>query len=153
MRHRLIGQLPGTLSDRSVTIDLKRRLHSESIEPFRLDRTEHLDVLARQCARWAQDNAEIVRAADPDMPSGIFNRDADNLRPLLAIANIAGGEWPERARKAALAGREASGDVDEGSRLELLSRCRQVAGSARSSSGVGKSPEHPARLTGATLRK
>jgi hypothetical protein len=47
----LIGQLPGTLSDRSVMIDLKRRLPSESIEPFRLDRTGHLDVLARQAAR------------------------------------------------------------------------------------------------------
>jgi putative DNA primase/helicase len=114
----LIGQLPGTLSDRSVTIDLKRRLPSESIEPFRLDRTGHLDALARQCARWVQDNAETVRAADPEMPSGIFNRDADNLRPLLAIADVVGGEWPERARKAALAGREAG--EDEGSRLELL---------------------------------
>jgi putative DNA primase/helicase len=114
----LIGQLPGTLTDRSVAIDLKRRLPSEPIEPFRLDRTEHLDVLARQAARWAQDNAEAVRAADPAMPDGIYNRDADNLRPLLAIADVAGGEWPERARNAALAGREA--DVDEGSRLELL---------------------------------
>jgi putative DNA primase/helicase len=114
----LIGHLPGTLSDRSVTIDLKRRLPSESIEPFRLDRTAHLDVLARQIARWAQDNAEAVRAADPDMPPGIFNRDADNLRPLLAIADMVGGEWPERARKAALAGREVG--EDEGSRLELL---------------------------------
>jgi putative DNA primase/helicase len=114
----LIGQLPGTLSDRSVTIDLKRRLPSEPIEPFRLDRTEHLDVLARQIARWSQDNAEAIRAADPAMPPGVFNRDADNLRPLLAIANVAGGEWPERAREAALAGREVG--QDEGSRLELL---------------------------------
>jgi putative DNA primase/helicase len=114
----LIGQLPGTLSDRSVTIHLKRRLPSEKIEPFRLDRTEHLDVLARQIARFARDNAEAVRAADPAMPPGIFNRDADNLRPLLAIADVAGGEWPERARKAALAGREAS--EDEGPHLEQL---------------------------------
>jgi putative DNA primase/helicase len=117
----LIGQMPGTLTDRSVAIDLKRRLPSEPIEPFRLDRTEHLDVLARQAARWAQDNAEAVRAADPAMPDGVYNRDADNLRPLLAIADVAAGEWPERARKAALAGLEAD-DVDEGSRLELLIR-------------------------------
>jgi putative DNA primase/helicase len=117
----LIGQLPGTLTDRSVAIDLKRRLPSESIEPFRLDRTEHLDVLARQAARWAQDHVESVRAADPAMPDGIYNRDADNLRPLLAIADVAAGRWPKRARNAALAGREAD-DVDEGSRIELLIR-------------------------------
>jgi putative DNA primase/helicase len=107
--------LPGTLADRSVTIDLKRRLPSETIEPFRLDRTAHLDILARQAARWAQDNAENVRAANPDMPEGIYNREADNLRPLLAIADVAGGEWPERARKAAVGSRRPSmgGDGQE----------------------------------------
>src|SRR4029077_20338374 len=40
---------------------------------------------------------------------------ADNLLPLLAIADRVGGEWPERARKAA-----TEGAADEGSRLELL---------------------------------
>jgi hypothetical protein len=115
----LIGQLPGTLADRSVTIDLKRRLPNETIEPFRLDRTGHLDVLARQITRWAQDNAEAVRAADPEMPEGIYNREADNLRPLLAIADVAGGEWPERARKAAVASHIAEGD-DSASRMEQL---------------------------------
>jgi putative DNA primase/helicase len=115
----LIGQLPGTLTDRAIAIDLKRRLPSEPIEPFRLDRTGHLDVLARQIARWGKDHAEEIRAADPPMPVGIFNREADNLRPLLAIADVAGGEWPERARKAAVQGRD-TGDEDDGSRLELL---------------------------------
>ena len=28
------------------------------------------------------------------MPAGVFNRAADNWRPLLAIADAAGGEWP-----------------------------------------------------------
>lgn len=114
----LIGNLPGTLTDRAVTIDLKRRLASEPIEPFRLDRTEHLDVLARQIARWAKDHAEAVRVADPAMPKGVFNRDADNLRPLLAIADVASGKWPERARQAASQG--LTMEADEGSRLELL---------------------------------
>jgi hypothetical protein len=81
----LIGQLPGTLTDRSIGIDLKRRLAAEPVEPFRADRTDHLDVLARQAARWVQDNAEAVRNADPEMPDGVFNRRADNLRPILAI--------------------------------------------------------------------
>ncbi len=37
------------------------------------------------------------------MPEGIHNRRADNWRPLLSIADLAGGEWPERARQAAVA--------------------------------------------------
>jgi hypothetical protein len=118
----LIGQLPGTLTDRSIGIDLKRRLASEAIEQFRVDRTEDLDTLARKIVRWATDNAEAVRDADPVMPKGVFNRRADNLRPMLAIADVAGGEWSGeqgRARKAAMEGAAAEG-TDEGSRLELL---------------------------------
>ena len=34
------------------------------------------------------------------MPPGIFNRVADNWRSLLAIADLAGGDWPARARRA-----------------------------------------------------
>ena len=93
----LIGTLPDTLADRSIAIDLKRRLTSEQIEPFRFDRVGHLEVLARKAARWAADNADRIGAVDPAMPVGILNREADNWRPLLAIAEAAGGEWPERA--------------------------------------------------------
>jgi hypothetical protein len=114
----LIGALPDTLHDRAVTVDLKRRLPSEKVEPFRPDRAGHLDVLARKAARWAKDNADRMDAADPVMPDGLVNRAADNWRPLLAIADVAEGEWPERGRKAAEASRNA--EADDGSRLELL---------------------------------
>src|SRR5262245_19841046 len=94
----LIGSLPDTLHDRAVTVDLKRRLPSEKAEPFRPDRADHLVVLARKAARWATDNAEHLADADSTMPANIINREADNWRPLLAIADVASGEWPERAR-------------------------------------------------------
>ena len=116
----LIGTLPDTLHDRSVVINLKRRLRSEKIDPFRPDRVAHLDVLARQVARWAKDHAERIADADPAMPNDIINREADNWRPLLAIADEAGGEWPQRARKAAEAAHNAAAIADETSRLELL---------------------------------
>ncbi len=112
-----IGTLPDTLIDRAVIVDLKRRLLSEKITPFRLDRTETLDMLARKIARWAEDYADVVAALDPTMPPGMINGSADNWRPLIAIANAVGGEWPERARRAALAAKV--GD-EEGSQIELL---------------------------------
>jgi hypothetical protein len=115
----LIGTLPDTLHDRAVTIDLKRKLATETVAPFRPDRADHLDLLARKAVRWAQDNAEAIATADPKMPDGIINREADNWRPLLAIADAAGGGWPERARKAAEAAHIAVGG-DEASLLELL---------------------------------
>jgi len=96
----LIGKLPPTLADRSVAIELRRRRSDEQIEPFRFDRTDHLDQLARKVARWASDSAELLGGANPEMPAGVFNRAADNWRPLLAIADAAADEWPSRARRA-----------------------------------------------------
>jgi Protein of unknown function (DUF3631) len=114
----LIGTLPGTLADRSIDISLARRKPDEKIDAFRLDRTDGLDALAQQCARWAQDNGERITTIDPPIPAGLYNRAADNWRPLLAIAEAVGEPWPQRACTAAL--KTVGGDVDEASRLELL---------------------------------
>jgi putative DNA primase/helicase len=116
----LIGSLPPTLHDRSIVIDLRRRLPKEKIQPLRLDRAEHLDVLARKAARWANDHAERVADIDPRMPDGIINREGDNWRPLLAIAALAAGRWPKRASKAALKAHVAALAGDEASLLEML---------------------------------
>jgi putative DNA primase/helicase len=113
----LIGRLPETLHDRSVIVSLKRRLPTEEIASFRPDRAGHLDELARKAARWAADNAERIGDADPEMPAGVFNREADNWRPLLAIADAAGDDWPERARDALQAAHTAD---DDESRLAML---------------------------------
>jgi|GraSoiStandDraft_16_1057320.scaffolds.fasta_scaffold30157_2 hypothetical protein len=116
-----IGNLPGTIADRSVVIDLKRRLRRERIVSFSLNNTSHLTVLARMAARWAADNAVAVAAAaaNPEMPGAIINRRRDNWAPLFAIAKVAGGRWPQRVEAAALkAG--AAGDDDEASLVEVL---------------------------------
>jgi hypothetical protein len=55
----------------------------------------------RKFARWADDNAAALKEAKPAVPSGLNNRAAMNWTLLLAIAEAAGGEWPERAREAA----------------------------------------------------
>jgi hypothetical protein len=56
----------------------------------------------RQCARFALDHAATIAAADPPIPPGLTNRAADVWEPLLAIADLAGGRWPELARTAAV---------------------------------------------------
>jgi Protein of unknown function (DUF3631) len=114
-----IGDLPDTVADRSVILDLKRRLRRERIVPFRPDHADGLIVLARKARRWAADNAERVAAADPKLPDSIINRRADNWRPLFAIAEVAGGRWPQRVRAAALKEQAASLD-DEASLVEML---------------------------------
>jgi hypothetical protein len=116
----LIGKLPPTLHDRSApVVDLKRRLRSERVETFRLDRTAALEGLAAKAARWAFDNGARVKDIDPRLPEGLFNRDADNWRPLLAIAEAAGGQWPGWAREAAALCCQAISDDDAG-QIEML---------------------------------
>ena len=116
----LIGKLPATLADRSVVIELRRRRTDETIEIFRFDRTAHLDELARKAARWAADIADQIRDADPQLPSGVVNRAADNWRPLVAIADAASSEWGGRAREAAGSASSSAAAAGERSRGTLL---------------------------------
>ena len=105
----LIGKAPSTLEDRSVHIRLRRKHADERVERFRADRVENLQQLARQIRRWCDDHRETLVASDPEMPRELFNRDADNWRPLLAIADATG--WGEVGRKIALL--SASQNMDE----------------------------------------
>jgi putative DNA primase/helicase len=97
----LIGKLPATLASRAINIELRRKTADENVKPLRTDRLGHLEPLRRQAARWVADNATALRSADPVMSDSMSGRAADNWRPLIAIADIAGGEWPARARRIA----------------------------------------------------
>jgi putative DNA primase/helicase len=119
-----IGRLPDTIADRSIRIELRRRKPGDRIVELRHGRTGHLDELARRVARWASDNAERVHAIDPAVPPGVFNRAADNWRPLLAIADAAGGDWPECARLACTAA--VAGAEDESVKALLLADIRVI---------------------------
>jgi putative DNA primase/helicase len=97
----MIGRPPATIEDRAISVRMKRRRQDEKIVPLRLDRMDQFTPLARMCARWAADNIDQLINCDPTMPICLQNREADNWRPLLAIADAAGGDWPDRARKIA----------------------------------------------------
>jgi hypothetical protein len=118
----LIGKLPDTLHDRSIVVSLQRKRPDERVREYRVNCTSELDTFSQQGARWAADNAIKVGRLDPNVPSRLFNRAADNWRGLLSIADAAGGEWPERARNAATLMQEAAGDDDN--RIRLLADIR-----------------------------
>jgi putative DNA primase/helicase len=96
----LIGKLPPTLASRSIHIEMRRMAPGETAEPVRLERLDFTSVVAA-VARWALDNDLALRDAEPDMPGSLFGRRADNWRHLLAVADLAGADWPARARAAA----------------------------------------------------
>jgi hypothetical protein len=118
----MIGNLPGTLADRSIPVALKRKRADEAVESFRYDHTKELDQLARMCARWAADNIARLREVNPEVPPNLYNRAADNWRPLLAIAELAGGDWPRKARE--IAARTV--DADQAKRVGLLADIRDI---------------------------
>jgi Protein of unknown function (DUF3631) len=120
----MIGSLPGTLADRSISIQMRRLAPGEKVGRFRHGRTPELDEAARKAARWAADNAAAIEGRDPEIPEAIFNRAADNWEPLLAIAEAAGPEIAARARATALA---ACGTREDDSlSVRLLADTREV---------------------------
>ncbi len=97
-----IGRLADTLMDRSVNLELRRKLPHETVERLRHAEPGLFEALTSQLARFAEDYYEAVRSARPDIPSTLNDRAQDNWEPLLAIADVAGGPWPEMARQAAI---------------------------------------------------
>jgi Protein of unknown function (DUF3631) len=77
---------PETLEDRSITIELRRRLKEEKITRLRSNRMGHLEALGRQAMRWAMDNRNLLSDADPMLPEELGDRAQDNWRMLIAIA-------------------------------------------------------------------
>jgi putative DNA primase/helicase len=93
-----IGHLHPTLASRCIVIRMHRKTAGEECERLkRLNATE----LQRKCARFVMDHAAEIASAEPQIPEGLTNRAADIWEPLLALADLAGGRWPELAREAA----------------------------------------------------
>jgi putative DNA primase/helicase len=119
----MIGDLPDTLNDRSIKIELRRAKPGELMKQFRHDRASDLEMLACRARRWADDHRMAAGEADPKT-DGLFNRVADNWRPLFAIADVAGGSWPELVRSAAA--ESCRGGDEQSMRALLLSDIRDV---------------------------
>jgi hypothetical protein len=61
------------------------------------------------------------------MPEALHDRAADNWRPLLAIVDLAGGDWPQKARAAAQSLSTQGSEQDDQSRgVVLLAGIRRV---------------------------
>jgi len=122
-----IGRLHGTIESRSIRITMQRRRRSEAIRPID-DATRTIgERLCRKAAQWVADHANALRKARPDMGE-LINRRADLWRPLYAIADAAGGEWPDLAHKAQAAIRAASNDDADSLGEQLLADLRDVFG-------------------------
>jgi hypothetical protein len=91
----MIGTLLPTLQDRSIVISLRRKAPGESAAKLSIDFEDKCLDIRRKCQRWADDNFDRLSMTIPNVPKTSNDRLMDNWTPLFAIADVAGGDWPE----------------------------------------------------------
>jgi hypothetical protein len=124
-----IGELPDTIMDRAVVIRMRRRAPGERVDPYRTRRdAPPLNQLRDRLTGWVREHLRELHQATPLMP--LEDRAADTWEPLVAIADLAGGDWPDRGRTAAatLTAAEAQQEEDTSAGVRLLGDLREVFG-------------------------
>lgn len=114
------GRIPETVADRSVVIAMQRRRRDEPVRRLRQRQARaETESLRADLATWGAAAVEHLQDADPGLPDELSDRAADSWEPLLAIADLAGHGWDERARRAALS-LSATGPAESTSRGAML---------------------------------
>ncbi len=97
-----IGNIPTTIRDRSIVINMRRKSSTDQIERIRTrDLRTITNELQKKCARFMFDNSELIATQRPEIPNWFNDRAADLWEPLLAIANVLSDEWGQKALNAA----------------------------------------------------
>jgi Protein of unknown function (DUF3631) len=125
-----LGALPDTLASRSIAIRLRRRRNDEEVEKFRYRRAkelaqplrERLEHLVPPCVEALVE----ITDAEPSMPPGLSDRSEDVWEPLIAIADLAGGDWSQRARAAAVELAAATTESETSIGVRLLSDIQAI---------------------------
>jgi putative DNA primase/helicase len=95
-------KLAETVTSRSIVFELRRKTASETVERLRRAEAGLFETQASKLARFKDDFASEVQQARPVLPDALGDREQDNFEPLLQIATVAGGHWPNTAINAAL---------------------------------------------------
>lgn len=122
-----IGRLPDTVADRSIPIRLKRRAPSEQVERFRRRRAQpEAEVIRSALGLLAEAHVHVLTDAEPALPHALDDRAWDAVEPLLAVADLAEGDWPLQAREALVSVYGAREVDDESTGLRLLADIRAI---------------------------
>jgi hypothetical protein len=88
------GTLEALLS-RCIRIRMRRATQPVADLTARADRGGSL--LRQALGSWAGAHAEELADAEPELPEGVHGRVAQIWTPILAVAEAAGADWPDRA--------------------------------------------------------
>jgi hypothetical protein len=122
-----IGGMPDTIADRAIVFKMRRKLRHETVERFRIRKVKLMaQPLRERAAWWADQNLEALRDAEPALPDKLDDRAQDIAEPLLAIAELVGGDWPERLANAIVALRTGSSTDDGDEKTRLLADLKAI---------------------------
>ena len=76
--------------------------------------------------QWCREKETELIGSEPALPEGIVDRTADCWEPLVAIADVAGNDWPKRARDAAIYLSSRATDETSTSGVQLLAHVREA---------------------------
>lgn len=141
-----IDELPSTLQDRSIRLFLEKATSDEIPEHLRDGASVELVTLRRQLTAWG---AGLLELSDPVMPDYLMRqagRVGDRWRPLLAVAESAGGQWPELSLQAVQA--EIAAETRRTLLERLLASIQAAFDAAAADQGAAENQD---RLTTPTL--
>jgi Protein of unknown function (DUF3631) len=124
-----LDELPRALATRVIRIELTRKRPDESVADFYPDDiTAETKELRDVLETWATVSVDTLKAMRPNRVPGLRDRLQDVWTPLLAIADLAGVDWPARATSAALHLAAAGQEPTESLRVRLLADIRTSFG-------------------------
>jgi len=118
-----IGEPHPALLTRSIVIRMQRAKSTEAITKIKPGDIDALEALRNPISANSSAWATKLKLAEPDIPKCLENRSADNWRHMLAVADLAGDDWPTRAREVARL-LSPRADLEKGE--ELLTRMKDV---------------------------
>jgi len=95
-----IGDLPSTIMDRSIVVNIRRKKPSEMVQQLPKDSLECHQHFRRKILTWAAQHAKIVKSSTCVPPDVGNDRAMDNWLPLFQIAKAISERWLDRCDKA-----------------------------------------------------
>ena len=91
------GEALKALLTRGVKIRMQKAAGKDKPPKFPADAEEQGAMIRQWLTVWAAQVRDQVKACQPEMPEELDGRTEDIWIPLIAVAEAAGGDWPERA--------------------------------------------------------
>lgn len=97
-----IGDIPETIRDRSISLELRRKMPNEVKKKLRDLNKSETENLRSELARWSADNIDKVKTFKVDLPSQINDRAQDCWEILFKVAGVLGAGWSTKVHEACL---------------------------------------------------